>query len=347
MAKNLLSRFGWLWVSLALLLAWLPNIAAGSARQQPALPAAPPAGPSAIVPNLDILYLPVNDIKPAAPGYLRIGVMSPEAEPAADILFVHGHADRLDNHGPLFSAWREAGFRVLSFDLPSHGESNILPIDLYSFEDLVALMRLLDEATLEDPDRPLFVAGWSFGGLVVTRMAQQPDLFNALSRTPQGLILFAPAVTPYPMAGGDGVARVSTLTNNPHPPVAGPPSPTMPIQNPIFASRLLAEAWQAEQTLFPPQLPVLLIAAGETEDWYVNAAGVLAWAHKQAQGGAVIRTFQCPAARHALDNEPYPIGSTVRQLAADFVAAVLQGTPLEEIGPTGPEPQACILQGQE
>jgi pimeloyl-ACP methyl ester carboxylesterase len=276
--------------------------------------------------ELEIRFVSVAAIKPQAPGRLRVGIMAP-ANPRADILFIHGHADRLDNHGPLFAAWNAAGYRVIAFDLPSHGESNVLPIDLYSFHDFFALVRLVDAATLEDPQRPLLIAAWSFGGLVAARLAQQPEQLAALSRPLSGLILLAPAVTPYPFPGGDGIARLRTLTHNPHPPVAGPPSPPAPLENPVFAARLLAEAWLARHTPLPQRLPVFVVAVGASEDWYVNAAGLLAWAEQQQRGGADIHTFQCPNARHALDHEPYPIGPTVRLLAVDFVRTALGDAP--------------------
>ncbi|HVH42206.1 MAG TPA: hypothetical protein VM925_07670, partial [Labilithrix sp.] len=44
---------------------------------------------------------------------LRVGVMDPDGAPKADVLFLHGFADRFDNHLPLFERWREAGLRVV------------------------------------------------------------------------------------------------------------------------------------------------------------------------------------------------------------------------------------------
>src|SRR4051812_1989608 len=55
--------------------------------------------------------------------HLRIGVMEPSGTPKADVLFLHGFADRFDNHLPLFETWRNAGLRVIAFDYPSHGET--------------------------------------------------------------------------------------------------------------------------------------------------------------------------------------------------------------------------------
>lgn len=278
---------------------------------------------SAVVSGLQLYTLDVRTIKPNAPGTMRVGVLNPDSVPTADIIFVHGHADRLDNHGVLFQSWRDAGYRVISFDLPSHGESNILPIDLYTFADFAGLVQLVEQATLEDTDRPLILAAWSFGGLIATRLAQEPTLLGDLQRTPQALLLLTPAVAPYPFAGGDGISRVETLTNNTELVVAGPPSPAAPAQNPIFAGRLLWEAWQAHNATLPTDLPVLVMAAGSESDWYVNADGVIAWATAQRDQGVDLQLAQCPEAKHFIENEPYPIGPTVRSLTVTFFQQAL------------------------
>ncbi|HRW08158.1 MAG TPA: alpha/beta fold hydrolase [Caldilineaceae bacterium] len=277
---------------------------------------------SAVVPGLELRMLDVRAIKINAPGQMRVGILSPEA-PKADILFIHGHADRLDNHGALFTHWRDAGFRVISFDLPSHGKSNILPIDLYTHEELAGLARLVDRATIEEMDRPLFLAAWSFGGLVATRIAQEPTWRAGFTRDIEALLLLTPAVTPYPFAGGDGISRVETLTNNPNAVLAAPPSPAAPAQNPIFAGRLLYEAWRAHNATLLTDLPILVLAADPEGDWYVYEEGVIAWAKAQQQADVALQLLQCPQAKHALDNEPYPIGPAVHQLTTSFFEQVL------------------------
>lgn len=283
-------------------------------------------GPSAVVDGMTLYRLDVADIEPRAPGTMRVGVMAPAVgEPRADILFIHGHADRLDNHGPLFTAWRDAGFRVLAFDLPSHGASRIGPIDIYPFERLFALARRLERATRADPARPLILAGWSFGGLVTARLAQRPDALHGFGRSPAAVLLLAPAVAPLAFAGGDGIARPRTLTHTPNPPVAGPPSPAAPLANPVFAGRLLLEARAAGYGTLPRHIPTLVIAAGPTADVYVDARGVLAWADGQRSAGADVQALRCPDARHFLDMEPYPIGTAVRRIAVGFAEAAVAG----------------------
>ena len=118
------------------------------------------------------------------------------------------------------------------------------------------------------------------------------------------------------------------MTHQPNPKVAGPPSPAMPIENPLFAGRLLYEAWQAGRNPLPFAVPVLVLTAGETEDWYVNTPALKTWATTQQHEGANLKLIQCKGARHGIDNEAYPIGPAARQLAVDFVTTVLQGVPL-------------------
>ncbi|MEZ4683444.1 MAG: alpha/beta fold hydrolase [Caldilineaceae bacterium] len=342
--------FGWLASVLLLLLLALvllralfdPGIPIAQASTPPLPGLSQPADVSAVMPGLALHFLDVRSVKADAPGEMRVGILAPDA-PVADILFIHGHADRLDNHGALFTAWRAAGFRVIAFDLPSHGESNILPIDLYRVEDFAALAQLVEATTRDDPDRPLLLAGWSFGGLLATRIAQEPALLAGFSRQPAGLLLLTPAVTPYAFAGGDGIARLTTLTNNHYVVVAGPPSPAAPAQNPIFAGRLLWEARRAHSARLPQTIPTLIFAAGSTADWYVNAAGVIDWAQDQAMRGATVQLLQCPQAKHFIENEPYPIGPAVRQVATSFFQQVLAGGPVtvDEALLTFPDGSPC------
>lgn len=287
--------------------------AAGSA----ATGGTPQPGPVA---GLVVHRLDMGSIKPGAPGTVRMGMVAPPS-PRADIVFVHGHADRLDNHAALMSAWVRAGFRVIAFDLPSHGSTHVQAIDAWSFDDLYKLVRLVERTTVARTDRPLFLAGWSFGGLVVTRLAQTPKALAGFTRPVRGLVLLAPAVDVFPFAGGDGIARASTLTHPPHAAVAGPPRPAAPLLNPVFAVRLLAAAAAGRHTDLPKGLPALVLAADEREDLYVKERSVVRWA-RQNPGAQV---YQCPQARHSLDNEPYPIGPAVAARATAFLNALTGG----------------------
>ena len=288
----------------------------------------------------------VNSIKKNAPGTLRYGVLRPIGKPQADILFVHGHGDRLDNHLALYRMWQQAGYRVIALDWPSHGKSNIGPLDIYETKDLIGLMQLVDRATVEDVARPLFIAGWSYGGLIATRLLQQADLWKDFSRPPQGGILLAPGIVVQPFVGGDGIARIETLNHAPYPQLAAPPSPASPLQNPLFAARVLSTAWTADHADLSKKIPYIVIVAGDHDDWYVNTLGVKKWAQRQQKNDVDLTLFQCPGARHALDNEPYPIGVTVQTLTTLFVKATLNKHAIstDDLPQQLPDQTTCLVQ---
>ncbi|RDH44411.1 alpha/beta hydrolase [Zooshikella ganghwensis] len=269
----------------------------------------------------EFIQLPINNIKAQHKGYVRVGIFQPKNRSAhGDILFLHGHADRLDNHPTLFNTWTQAGFRVISFDWPSHGLSRTMPIDTFTFDELAAIAILVEKQTAAEKERPLILAGWSFGGLVATRISQQANLHRIFSRPLTALLLITPGIAVHPFSGGDGVARLSTLTNNPNPPVAGPPSPALPIQNPLFAIRLLAAAWQAQQQALPQKLPTFIALAGDQTDWYVNTPKLKHWIKRFPKQHTQVDIWQCPEAKHALDHEPYPVGPYIRNQIIAFLS---------------------------
>lgn len=251
---------------------------------------------------------------------VRVGVVAPTGAPVADLLFVHGHADRLDNHAALFADLRAAGVRVVSFDLPSHGETDAGAIDRWSFDDLGALAARVVHATAEDPGRPFVLAGWSFGGLLATRFVQDPTIRAAFGRPVAGLALESPAVAPRTFAGGDGVSRLRALTHDLDAPVAGPPQPASPFLDPVFAGRLVAQAGVAIAAPLPAGVPTLVELAGDDDDRYVDVPTVRRWAEDVApRGGADVRVVQCARARHGIDIEAWPIGPAARDTLVAFV----------------------------
>jgi len=271
-------------------------------------------------------FLPVRSIKPQVPGLLRLGVLEPATVPVADVVFLHGHADRLDNHMALFKAWAGGGVRVIALAWPSHGLSDVGPLDIYTEDELIALVRQVEIATLQDRMRPLVLAGWSYGGLLATRLAQRRAALHSLSRPPAGLLL-APGVVLQPFVGGDGIARVETLQHAPYPLLAASPSPASPLMNPVFALRTLALAWQAQHARLPQDLPVQVVVADDKSDWYVSTGGIKAWAGQQQQQGVPLQLLQCAGARHGLDNESWPLGARVRSLSLAFVQQVARALP--------------------
>lgn len=262
------------------------------------------------------------------PEWLTLNVISlnPVGTPIADVIYVHGFADRAQNHLPLFEQWRKAGYRVIAFDLPSHGNTTGFGrIDFHSFSKLGRYVRTVADQFLQDPKRPLIVAGWSTGALIAIRSIQLGS-FDGAERRPSGLVLFAPGVAVRLLVGTFGIVTTRTLTSNQNPPHVGRITPRSPFLTPLFATRLLFNAWRARNESFPKELPTLVLTGGDEEDRYVQTARVEAWAKGLRDGGAQVWNVSFPNAFHELDNEPGPVGNTVRSTSVEFVKAVLAGT---------------------
>ncbi len=263
-------------------------------------------------------------------GVMQIGITPAEGQIRGDILYFHGHGDRLQNHRKTFEHWALQGFRVLSFDLPQHGESQLGPLDSYSMDELLGLAQQLEESTRQQSERPLILAGWSFGGLLATRLAQQSRNLRIWQRPLAGLLLIAPGVSVLPLVGGDGFARLQTLTRNVDLDGVAEPSPSNPLTTPLFSMRLLHAAWLARQQSLPHGLPVAIILAGDQSDWYVDSVGVREWALAQRSAGSRLKLWQCPEARHALELEPYPIGHWLREYTSSYLDSLLSPTQTEQ-----------------
>jgi len=286
--------------------------------------------------------LPAADVRTGEPGSFRV-VRTAPAAPVADLIFLHGHADRADNHRAIFTAWAAAGISVIAVDLPSHGGTTARGIDAWSTADLAALVGTLDRR-YGAADRPLILAGWSYGGLLVTRIVQRPRHLAALARRPTAAVLLVPAVDPQPVTGGDGIARRRTLNHDPDP-AAADPRPASPLLNPIFAVRLLAEAWAARADRLPADVPTLVVASDPAEDLYVRAEGLIRWARAQGGTGRVL-LLSCSGARHGVHLEPWPTGPTARHATVRFLASTVRGlaAPTAIDPPVAEEEQTCRTQ---
>lgn len=262
---------------------------------------------------------------------LRVGVQEPApgTEIIGDILYLPGFADRLDNHAPLFDHWNSQGFRVVSFDYPSHGGTGGLPgLTWYGLPEFAGLAMEVEKATFE-PGRPLVVAGWSTGGLLAIRMLQE-KVFSL--RQPAGAILIAPAVSPRLVVGNKFFVTQSTLSQNPQPPRMGKIWPKTPVLYPKFLASLVNNSFKAYEK--PLGVPALVVKAGN-HDRYVNSQSISNWIDEQnLRFAGAIRSMSCDDAYHELDNEPRGIGLQVRQVSAAAIQSYISGS--RENFPDGP-----------
>eukprot|EP01080_Neovahlkampfia_damariscottae_P004866 gene4866-8460_t len=254
---------------------------------------------------------------------VRIFTLNPSAEKIGDIFYFHGLGDRVDNHVPLWTEWAKKGFRIFGFDLPSHGETTGAHINLYPFTRLAGLASEVEKETMEDPNRPLLLAGWSTGGLIVTRIIQE---LSTLKRKIKGSILFTPGVAVRTIVGENGRITVRTLTSNPNPPYRGPIKPRGPFDVPIFAGFIVTNALLSRNQRFSSSVPTLLIAAGDTIDRYVDTVKIKEWVINKRTEGSDIKAYQCKLSLHDTDNERNEVGgSVVRDLASDFAYNIVKG----------------------
>lgn len=257
--------------------------------------------------------------------HVRVGEFRPASGlPIGDILYAHGFADRLDNHLPLYAAWVAKGFRVIAYDLPSHGDNHgvLDNLSLFGFRRMAKLLRFVESSTSEDASRPLLLAGWSTGGLVVLRSVVNLTI-RELRRKPRALILFAPGVSVRVV----WKANEETLTRNPNPPHAGPLKPRFPMfPHFLFAARLMMNSWLSQWQDVPAGLPIYLILADDENDRYVKNAVVRDWALKQRRAGAKISIAQCRDSYHELDNELDTVATQVRASAAAYADAIVRNS---------------------
>ncbi len=108
---------------------------------------------------------------------LRRSWLAPEPERA--LVMVHGLAEHSGRYDQLGAWFARRGCAVLAYDQRGHGESAGRRGHVRSFDDLLDdLAIFLELVRSEHPALPLFLAGHSMGGLVVTAFVRErhPDL---------------------------------------------------------------------------------------------------------------------------------------------------------------------------
>ncbi len=254
-----------------------------------------------------IQFVKIKNIDSCA---VRAVIETPESNSIkADVLFFIGYGDRADNHSPLFRLLSKNGYRVISFDYPSHGETRCSSLNYHDYSSLMEIAKDVEKTTRTSDPTPLILGGWSTGGLLAVRMMQTNAL---LDRVPKKMFLLAPGVSVYPLVGGDGIIRQETLLSNPNPPHRGPITPVSPLLTPLFSAALISNSIMAQHSKLPHDLETLLIVGSDTLDLYAKTVQVRVWYRNQKMLGSKMTAIQCPNSRHEIDNEVEPIGQTAR-----------------------------------
>lgn len=244
---------------------------------------------------------------------LRVVTELPLKKHLADVLFLTGFSDRADNHKPLFSLLANEGYRVISFDYPSHGETNCLNLDLHNFTSISNLAVNLLSMPAYKSTKPLYLSGWSTGGLMAYRMLQRKYFGD---RNISGAVMIAPGLSVYPIPGEHGIVTQNSLLSNLNPPHSGPIKPISPLLFLGFSSSLITNSVLAKNQDVP-RTPILMLLGDDKLDVYADTADIRNWYVSNRRSS--FDAFQCTGAKHEIDNEIKPIGSSARQLFLNFL----------------------------
>ncbi len=252
----------------------------------------------------------------------QVGIFSPTSPPIADIFFVHGLGDKYTNHRSLFEYWNASGIRVISFDLPSHGGTTGRSINSWSISELARIVPEIEtdvRSYLSDNNIPLYLAGYSIGGLVATRIVQLKK-HHFFSGAIGGLILINPAIYSRLLLGEFGTITNQTLTHD-QTLFEREILPRSIWDTFWFDFEILAAQSDARNDLIPTDLSVLLFLSDN--DYYTVPSKILNWSKTQiipAKREAGFNTFQCIGAMHELDNELLAYGSNfLREATVKYV----------------------------
>ena len=103
---------------------------------------------------------------------LHTAVWSPDTEPIADVVLIHGLGEHSGRYVPVAEALTAAGFQVSALDLRGHGRTTGVERGVIDDFDLLVddAARFISSVRTE---RPLFVYGHSMGGLTAVRLAER------------------------------------------------------------------------------------------------------------------------------------------------------------------------------
>ncbi|WP_083341937.1 alpha/beta hydrolase [Mycobacterium talmoniae] len=120
-------------------------------------------------------------------------VWDPDNPPRASIVFLHGGAEYGRRYPRLITALVSCGWAVVAPDLRGHGRSGGRRGGLKRFSDyLDDLALILDLARRRGGGVPLFLVGYSLGGLI----SASYSLTRVADGELAGLVLIAPALGP-------------------------------------------------------------------------------------------------------------------------------------------------------
>lgn len=259
-------------------------------------------------------YIEVPHSKARGSSRLYCQSWSPDGEPRASILLVHGLGEHSGRYAYLARHCTSRGFAVHTLDHYGHGRSDGHPGYVERFSVFVdGVTRVLDTLIAEQPERPRILVGHSMGGLIAANLLleRQSDFCACVLSGPllksdtappafvMALVRLIAAIAPtVPLLGLDpaGVSRDPEVVRAY---VADPL-----VHHGKLSARLIAEMSRAMRTTLGNasgiRLP-LLVMHGE-DDVLTAAAGSVELHEKAASADKSIRLY--PGLYHEIFNEP-------------------------------------------
>jgi len=240
-----------------------------------------------------------------------MGVYDSYGPTTMDAIYLPGYADVFTNHEELFDQLNQNGIRVISFDYPNHGktEVNFLnDLNMTTFSELATYVESIEKKTRQNKYRPLALIGWSTGGLLGTRILQGLGKLNQ-TRNITHAVLITPGVAVYTCVG-EKLCYISnrTLTHN-QSLMDRPISPLTTLKRPSFGAALMLNAHQSWKQGLPTKTKTLVFVAGDKSDKYAKSKKIKNWVRKQRiKFKSIVKAIQCKGAFHEMHNESEKFG---------------------------------------
>jgi alpha-beta hydrolase superfamily lysophospholipase len=228
---------------------------------------------------------------------------TPERNHPSAGLFVysHGTTSRTQYHTPLLKAVYEAGYDVIAYDLPGHGNSEKYLNFKGGVRDFNQYLNVLDgviqEGEITFGKNKLYLSGWSLGGLISTVYLQNHS-------EAQAAILFAPGIGTALSEGDLSILTGIKARNLVHDESFAKQLEMDPFffkfPPPCYLMALYRGISQAKPDLF--KTTTLLFTAGE--EYFASTKKILSF-YQEAQktNGIRLEMHHYPKSRHDLEND--------------------------------------------
>lgn len=268
---------------------------------------------------------------------LAFGVYPALNEEKATMIYFPGFADAFRNHEALFAKWQAEGITVFAFDYPDHGGSIRLTgqtINTVKFSTVMDAAMEMYQALIPESDKPLFLSGWSTGGLIAARLIQSPRLRSKLSKLPAGVVLLSPAISAKPCIGASAtheqftclIPNHETLTHDESLWKRGAIEPSNAIEAAGFIAQLFVDGPKMFNLTqgWPNEVPVFIATADD--DRYVFSDMTEKWRSLQERfWGMQAVHMECEGSFHEVDNDTDYGAEAVRMASAVFLRQALSG----------------------